>query len=712
MTETQQTIAHSTLRDQLADQLLAVGHIRTNAVENAFRTVPRHAFAPEVLAEKAYANDIIPTRRAPDGRITSSVSAPWLQADMLEAARIQPGHRVLEIGSGGYNAALIAELVGPTGSVTALDIDPAVTDRATRFLSETGYDRVRVVTADAEHLPADVIPEKGFDAVLVTVDTWDLPWIHALAGGGRLVAPLRLHQYVWAIGFTERDGALVSDEPLIVCGFVPMQGAGAWKAPRRAVPGTGVHLAWEDGTPLPVDQLAPALTREPSVVRTGVTVGGQEPFDSLTLYLAGALSGFCRLSVDPDGDNGVLSPPPRHWPAAAIVRGSSLARLATERIADGEDGNGVHELVVHGYGPAGRPAAKEMADHVQHWQRNHRAARCPRITVRPLHTAEAAPGTDRPHVLRKKHTQITIDWPVIPGTAALLTDDQGRYLLHLRSANKPIWRPGRWALPGWNTERGETCDQAVARELHEETGLVIPDLTPFVTLDTLGADGAFRDRVLVYRGTLNRPAHEIELNEGIQLRWTRIEETAEMTMDPGAAAVLREHQRHPHPRPADDGTPPTVQVREANGDRSRSIVGAHLVLLQGGTVLLGKRHPNSAFAPSTWHLPAGHREHGESTLACTVREAAEETGLTIAASDLTLVHTLDLLDPGSTIPRIQLFFAASRWHGEPRVLEPDRCTEWRWWPLDALPEQLVDYTRTALAAIAQGEPYTQMGWPA
>ncbi|MER7808393.1 methyltransferase domain-containing protein [Streptomyces sp900116325] len=160
----------SALRHRLADQLADAGHIRTPAVDNALRTVPRHAFAPEVPAQKTYANDIVATRHSDDGRITSSISAPWLQADMLEAAHIEPGHRVLEIGSGGYNAALIAELVGPTGSVTTLDIDPAVTDRATRHLTQTGYDRVRVVTADAEHLPADVIPADGFDAIVVTVD--------------------------------------------------------------------------------------------------------------------------------------------------------------------------------------------------------------------------------------------------------------------------------------------------------------------------------------------------------------------------------------------------------------------------------------------------------------------------------------------------------------------------------------------------------------
>ncbi|MBT2527783.1 methyltransferase, FxLD system [Streptomyces sp. ISL-99] len=411
----------SALRHQLADQLAEAGHIRTPAVDEALRTVPRHAFAPEVPVQKAYANDIVATRHSDDGHVISSISAPWLQADMLEAVRIQSGHHVLEIGSGGYNAALIAELVGPTGSVTTVDIDPAVTDRATRFLTQTGYDRVQVVTADAEHLPTGIVPDGGFDAILVTVDTWDLPWIDAPTEGGRLVAPLRLHGYHLAIGFTKRDGALHSDEPLIVCGFVAMQGDGAWNANRRTIPGTGVHLSWEDGTPMPVDQLAPALTREPTVAHTHVTVGGQEPFDALTLYLAGVLPGFCRLSVEPDGNNGVLNPPPKHWPGAAIVRDASLARLATERISDGDDGNGLYEFVVHGYGPHGHLAAREMVEQVQYWQRNHRAALCPRITIHPLDTDGPAPVTGHPHMFVKKHTRVAIDWPTIPGTAALLT---------------------------------------------------------------------------------------------------------------------------------------------------------------------------------------------------------------------------------------------------------------------------------------------------
>ncbi|MGW1143221.1 NUDIX domain-containing protein, partial [Streptomyces zhihengii] len=69
------------------------------------------------------------------------------------------------------------------------------------------------------------------------------------------------------------------------------------------------------------------------------------------------------------------------------------------------------------------------------------------------------------------------------GTSALLVDDSGRYLLHLRDAHKPIWRPGQWGLLGGGTEPGESPAEGIARELLEETGLTVPDLAPFLVVD-------------------------------------------------------------------------------------------------------------------------------------------------------------------------------------------------------------------------------------
>jgi protein-L-isoaspartate O-methyltransferase len=121
-------------------------------VEAALRAVPRELFAPGVPVERAYEDAAIITKRRGDETI-SSVSAPFLIAEMLgqaaDALDELAGRHVLEIGSGGYNASLLRELVGASGSVTTVDIDPEVIDRATACLAAAGYDDVRVVCADA-----------------------------------------------------------------------------------------------------------------------------------------------------------------------------------------------------------------------------------------------------------------------------------------------------------------------------------------------------------------------------------------------------------------------------------------------------------------------------------------------------------------------------------------------------------------------------------
>src|SRR5262245_19757926 len=109
------------LRERLVDGLIADGALRSPAVEAAFRAVPRHLFLPDVPLEAAYADAAVPTWRRSDGVPTSSSSQPAIMAIMLEQLGLEPGMRVLEVGAGtGYNAALLAHLVGPSGSVTTV----------------------------------------------------------------------------------------------------------------------------------------------------------------------------------------------------------------------------------------------------------------------------------------------------------------------------------------------------------------------------------------------------------------------------------------------------------------------------------------------------------------------------------------------------------------------------------------------------------------
>ncbi|MFH9553362.1 NUDIX domain-containing protein [Streptomyces sp. NPDC017435] len=154
-------------------------------------------------------------------------------------------------------------------------------------------------------------------------------------------------------------------------------------------------------------------------------------------------------------------------------------------------------------------------------------------------------------------------------------------------------------------------------------------------------------------------------------------------------------------------------LRTAGPPRDRqtvpNVVGVHLHLEHEGRILLGLRHPDSPFAPLHHHFLAGHCEQ-ESAVACLIREAREEAGLEIAAEDVELAHVVHVVDRAGTQPRLQLVFRARRWRGEPRLLEPDKCLGWDWWPPDALPEPMVPYARAAIAGIGAGRLYTELGW--
>ena len=111
----------------MTDKIVKLGGITSAQVEAAFRSVPRHVFArPGTPLEECYHGDVVRNKKDGDGVTLSSISGAWLQARMIAQAGIGPGARVLEIGTTGYNAAVIAEVAGPGGHVVTLDIDPEV----------------------------------------------------------------------------------------------------------------------------------------------------------------------------------------------------------------------------------------------------------------------------------------------------------------------------------------------------------------------------------------------------------------------------------------------------------------------------------------------------------------------------------------------------------------------------------------------------------
>jgi 8-oxo-dGTP diphosphatase len=141
----------------------------------------------------------------------------------------------------------------------------------------------------------------------------------------------------------------------------------------------------------------------------------------------------------------------------------------------------------------------------------------------------------------------------------------------------------------------------------------------------------------------------------------------------------------------------------------RHLVDVHVLLLRDDRVLLTRRRDRNPLFDGRWHLPSGKLDAGESVLAAAVREVDEEVGVVVAPEDLRHVHTLHVNGSGVE-PRLGLFFETRRWSGEPVNREPEKCSAVRWFPLDALPADLIEYPAAGLAARAAGQTFGVFGW--
>ncbi|HZW54647.1 MAG TPA: methyltransferase domain-containing protein [Candidatus Elarobacter sp.] len=217
--------AFAGLRVRLVAHLRARGDVRTERVAAAFARVPRHVFVPGLSAEDVYADRSIAIKLE-DGIPISSSSQPAIMAEMLEMLALREGDRVLEIGAGsGYNAALIAELVGPRGFVETIDLDDDLIAAARRHLDDAGYPQVHTLLSDgAQGDPGGA----QFDAIIASVGVERIPpaWIAQVRTGGRLVAPLTVRAMQKVVAF-ERTANGLESRAIVDAGFMMLRGPSA-----------------------------------------------------------------------------------------------------------------------------------------------------------------------------------------------------------------------------------------------------------------------------------------------------------------------------------------------------------------------------------------------------------------------------------------------------------------------------------------------------
>jgi 8-oxo-dGTP diphosphatase len=127
----------------------------------------------------------------------------------------------------------------------------------------------------------------------------------------------------------------------------------------------------------------------------------------------------------------------------------------------------------------------------------------------------------------------------------------------------------------------------------------------------------------------------------------------------------------------------------------------------GTEVLLQLRGPETTYMAGHWATAAaGHVEAGESVLEAAVREAREELGVEVDPASLVPLCAMHRTDPGNPAPieqRVDFFFTARDWSGEPSIQEPGKCVDLRWVLLDDLPEPTVPHERAVLERLSSGD---------
>ncbi|MFF3437608.1 methyltransferase, FxLD system [Streptosporangium sp. NPDC002721] len=398
------------LRAELTDRLREQQVLRTPAVEAAFRRTPRHLFLPGVPLDQAYADNPVYTKTTEDGTQISAASQPWIVAGMLEQLAPNPGERILEAGAGtGYNAAIMAAIVGESGHIVTIDIDEDLVDGAREHLAAAGADNVEVILGDG----ALGHPQRApYDRIIATVGAFETPtaWLEQLAPGGRLLVPLRLRgTNSRTIAFERGEDRWHSVSSKLAV-FMPLRGIG--DDARRIVtltPEEDVTLQVHKDQAVDGHALAGVLDTERHERWTEVLFPPGVLLEWMELWLCLRLdNALMRMNVEPAAKDRGQVTPMFPWGSMATTRGADLAYLAIRPATPPPaDGGKLYEIGVIGHGPTGQNLAELVAEQVQIWDTEYRTR-----TVRfemPNNPEASDPASGR-FVLDRPHHPITVIW--------------------------------------------------------------------------------------------------------------------------------------------------------------------------------------------------------------------------------------------------------------------------------------------------------------
>src|SRR3989344_9445258 len=118
-------------------------------------------------------------------------------------------------------------------------------------------------------------------------------------------------------------------------------------------------------------------------------------------------------------------------------------------------------------------------------------------------------------------------------------------------------------------------------------------------------------------------------------------------------------------------------------ERNKSVPAVYFIFKKDDRILLGRRQNTGYY--DGWHgVPAGHVDAKELPIMAGIREAKEEVGLEVNMKDVQFAHALYRTAHDETGDRADYFFVVNKWNGEPKIMEPEKCDDLQWFPMNKL----------------------------
>lgn len=143
--------------------------------------------------------------------------------------------------------------------------------------------------------------------------------------------------------------------------------------------------------------------------------------------------------------------------------------------------------------------------------------------------------------------------------------------------------------------------------------------------------------------------------------------------------------------------------------RFKLVPACYLVLLKNDKILLLRRY-NTGYEDGKYSFIAGHLDGDETFKQAMAREAKEEADIDLSIDKLEIIHIMHRSKIDNNDERIDIFMTIDKWKGEIKNMEPNKCDDLKWFPIDEIPNNIIPYIKRAISCIKKRRIYSEFGF--